>query len=441
MTGQYGRSDFVGTIVFVTGARGAGKTTLVDRLTTEGLATHLKPFTTRSRRDPYEDEYHFLDVPPDLDQCAWSIDVKGNRYGMLLSELEGADRSGIAITVFAPEKLEEVRNFSDRHPLIECIVIGLDTVSSIEVQAERTGQDASRSDLSEQLRKLRDLMRKQDYCFSGDAETVASAGRAVLTILASSGGVVTKRSLEPLVSAGMLLEGLGPEAVKAASCDLTVGGELWCSKEFHSLSREDPLFEIPPYSYAIVKAAERAFLPTNMVGRFDLRVGTFLNGIILSNGPQIDPGYKGDLFCVLFNASSQPFALRRNEHFATIEFTTTTTRAETYKGQYSLRDKLQDHFNATALSNIGGVISEELKTSEERIAARLEGKIPKDRLSIVLGAIAIAVTLLLFVFSELQTNATELAQRIERVDELEGQLVNLLEQGLSMNLMDPPTIP
>lgn len=350
------------TLLFLTGAQGSGKSTAIDWIVDQGLATRLKPFTTRAPRSNSDDEYHFYstEAPPGQSEVAWSIERSNATYGMLRSELDRADAGDIAVTVFDPDHLNTLSKFraSTHH---EVVVIGLDTVDTIEEQQRRTGNDKSRRTTPEALTALRAELRKLDVCLSGDAEVVRSALRAICQILTSRGGILPREYLMPLMHAGSVLSGWEEAQVQPSSYDLRVGDEIWCQGKFHQLNADNPIFSIPAYSYAIVKASERAKLPTFVAATFDIRVSHFLSGAILSNGPQVDPGYEGDLFCMIFNGNNSALPLRRADHFATLQFFTVARATGSYRGVYSMRDRLSQHMPLHASTGKGGQLVEQLR--------------------------------------------------------------------------------
>ena len=122
------------------------------------------------------------------------------------------------------------------------------------------------------------------------------------------------------------------------------------------LTDDQPFLTIPPYSYATVKAKESARIPCFMAGHFDLKVGLFFNGVLLSNGPQVDPGYEGSLFCTLFNGRDVEAKLKMGTHFATIEFCTLGRRVDGYIGDNQKKDRLNDFLNAETGTGPGGNI-------------------------------------------------------------------------------------
>ncbi len=101
----------------------------------------------------------------------------------------------------------------------------------------------------------------------------------------------------------------------------------------------------------------------SIIAKFGLSVGLFCQGIILSNGPQVDPGFRGTLFCLLFNTSNQAVHLKRGKHYATIEFNKLIEPAKPYEGKYQGTEKIIEYIPPNALQ--GGI--NELKKEIEKL--------------------------------------------------------------------------
>jgi deoxycytidine triphosphate deaminase len=143
-----------------------------------------------------------------------------------------------------------------------------------------------------------------------------------------------------MLGCGMLLNKARDENISGASYDLSLGDEYFYGGSIHQLSDSDPILLIEPYDYAIVTSDESSNLPNDICARFDLSVSLFCQGIILSNGPQIDPGFRGPMFCLLFNTSSSPVLLKRRQHYATLEFHKMMEPTYSYRGQYQAKNLL-----------------------------------------------------------------------------------------------------
>ena len=176
------------------------------------------------------------------------------------------------------------------------------------------------------------------------------------------GGGLSYDIIKSMIECGMLLDRADISGIKGASYDLLLGDEYYYAGKIKKLSDADPFLTIEPYDYAIVSCKERACLPRDVIAKFGLTVGLFCQGIILSNGPQVDPGFRGTLFCLLFNTSNRAVHLKRGKHYTTIEFNKLIEPAHPYEGKYQGKENIIDYIPANALQ---GAINELKKEIEK----------------------------------------------------------------------------
>lgn len=84
---------------------------------------------------------------------------------------------------------------------------------------------------------------------------------------------------------------------------------------------------IPPFGSAIIQLEEIVDLlnvatDKNLMisGRFDLKLGTIYKGLISQQATQVEPCYKGRLYCFVHNLGSHAVKIKKGDKFATIEF-------------------------------------------------------------------------------------------------------------------------
>jgi len=84
---------------------------------------------------------------------------------------------------------------------------------------------------------------------------------------------------------------------------------------------------IDPFSAALIQLKEivdtRTCIENHdllICGRFDLKLSMVAKGLISQQATQVEPNYKGKLFCYLFNQTAGPIRLNYEEEIATIEF-------------------------------------------------------------------------------------------------------------------------
>ena len=347
-------------ICFLVGVRGAGKTTLTSRLESREDFVILKPSTTRRPRES-DQEYHFVEKW-DESQYFWSISVGEYNYGMSKTELQKDCGDRICVTVFDPGSIAVLEDFRSKFDG-NVFTVGLDTIASLEEQSDRVKKNPARLLNRQQFEEQVVVVRECDAVFSGDELAVEAGVVALFSAEKLRGGLLPRSTIEPLLKSNVLLRNSSGD-VQPASYDLHLGDDVWCQGNFATLTDANPTLRIPPYSYAIVSAKELANLPSFIAARFDLKNSLFFSGVILSNGPQVDPGYRGALFCMLYNGSDKTIGVNRGTHFSTIEFHTTSGFDLGYREKYQGKEKLVDFMPVDALVSQGGRI---LERTEEKI--------------------------------------------------------------------------
>ncbi len=139
-------------------------------------------------------------------------------------------------------------------------------------------------------------------------------------------GVLLQDKIRMLAEQEVLItEGYDESNVQPASYDLTLGKECYTgTRGRFELTDRNPILSIESYDIAVVSTQEELKLPQYIIGRFNIRIGLIYRGILLVTGPQVDPGYEGKLYTVLYNFSRQPIQLHLDEHVTTIDFIKTT---------------------------------------------------------------------------------------------------------------------
>jgi deoxycytidine triphosphate deaminase len=138
-------------------------------------------------------------------------------------------------------------------------------------------------------------------------------------------GLLLSNEIEGFCNVGLLIENHKSEMIRPASYTLTIGPDYVDSEgKIRKMRDEQAYFYMEPNSIVYVSSAERLNLPFYIVARFNLRVKWVYKGILLGTGPQVDPGFKGNLSCPLFNLTNRAVRIKLGEMFATIDFERTS---------------------------------------------------------------------------------------------------------------------
>ncbi len=379
--------------IILTGTSGAGKTTITQKLiTNSNRYTVAKALTTRSKRKDDNGQYIYID-DLNFENCRkiffTSTKYRDKKYAITKTEIEEIIASGrLPILVMSPESVGEIST-EDKEKFISFF---------IDADDEKLNQRLfirDKRDVTQEILHQREVDRSfsdvPNYIIQNNdiEDSVSIINR--LVDLFGVGGFLSERDIKLMIENGMLVKGAIDKNVKGASYDLRLGDEYYYGGKIRKIEKENLRLTIEPYDYAIVSSREEICLPKDVVAHFGLTVGLFCQGIILSNGQQVDPGFRGTLFCLLFNTSNRPVTIKRNEHYATIEFTKMNQFASKYKGKYQEKREIIDVLPANAMQ---GAINELKKEIEElKHESRSMQSIYISVISIIIAAISILMIL------------------------------------------------
>jgi deoxycytidine triphosphate deaminase len=126
-----------------------------------------------------------------------------------------------------------------------------------------------------------------------------------------------------------MIEPFDPKRLRAASYQLTLGKEVHIGGKQAFLEELKPLV-LEKHQVAVVSTAETIRIPRFLIARWSLRVTDIYRGLLWTGGPQVDPGWAGQLFCPVYNLGEQDIELRAGQPFFTMDFTRTTPLSAPY---------------------------------------------------------------------------------------------------------------
>jgi guanylate kinase/deoxycytidine triphosphate deaminase len=391
--------------ILLTGTSGSGKSTIAQRLCkVDSRFEHIKAITTREpRQTDVTGTYEYLlkgefQQLVDGGKLLTQGEYRGYQYGIRNQDYQSAvAKSRVPLLTVTPKSAKMLADAqlapgSDRPVRTQIFFTAFvdeeDNVLDQRLQA-RSGS-MSPKEVSEQ-RKV-DRSYSDSFLYKISNRNLDSTVELLTSLwdYSNVSGVLNGRLIRLMVECGMLLEKAELNNISGASYDLSLGDEYFYGGRIRKLSDSDPILLIEPYDYAIVTSDEVANFPRDICGRFDLSVSLFCQGIILSNGPQVDPGFSGPLFCLLLNTSSKPVLLKRRHHYATLEFHKLIEPTYTYRGGYQAKNLL--HYLPTNVAQ--GAINELKKDLEDlRKESRMLRDITWAILSLIFAVIAIWVAL------------------------------------------------
>jgi dCTP deaminase len=147
--------------------------------------------------------------------------------------------------------------------------------------------------------------------------------------------------LEAIDSKELGISPFDENMLQPASYDLKVGENAATVPENGEAIinlRDEGIVVINAYTPAVVWTLEQLTIPLNMAGRIGLKSNLSRRGVYASLGPQIDPGFSGNLSVSLFNLTPSPVVLNFQERFLTVELHKLgKTASRGYEGEYQNR--------------------------------------------------------------------------------------------------------
>jgi deoxycytidine triphosphate deaminase len=341
--------------IVITGTSGSGKSTIARELCKlDPQFKSVKAITTRTRRDDdAPGAYEYISAEDfrkrqSNNQFLITADYRGYQYAIQHSDFDTIIKAGeIPVLIITPESFKHLSSsnsasLNKRHPLnLQFLSIFVDAPDTL-LDSRLTERDIPNVPKTITEHRAKDRKYKDDCHYIIENHDLNTAVNLLTWLWDNSGkgGILSDRAIRLMLNCKMLLSNAVDENISGASYDLSLGDEYFYGGSIHRLTDSDPILLIEPYDYAIVTSNELSNLPRDVCARFDLSVSLFCQGIILSNGPQIDPGFRGPLFCLLFNTSSSPVLLKRRQHYATLEFHKLIEPTYSYQGRYQAKNLL-----------------------------------------------------------------------------------------------------
>lgn len=355
--------------IIISGPKYVGKTSISNGIILNSSSfIQVKSVTTRVRRESDNNDYEYITTEDfrnlkSSNSLMLEVEYNNTLYGIKKNALPN---SLIPIFVIAPESITDLEEYFK--------VEGKGNLLTFFIDADDSELDSryrDRAGVSNELAKIdiptriliqKDRKLKNKAIFYLKNKTLEDTISLIekLWIFKESGGILHKDLLQCGIKSDLFLQNATPEHVSAAAYDLHLGNEYYYAGEIKHITKKNPFFVIEPYDYAIVTSKEFANLPRNVAARFSLTVGLFTQGIILSNGTQIDPGFRGKLFCLLFNTSNRSVVLKQGQKYATMEFNKLITHTEAYEGKYQDQNLIIQYLPSNVMQGAVSDLKKEL---------------------------------------------------------------------------------
>lgn len=379
--------------IIISGPSCSGKSLIAKRLKETGNYSVVNAITTRKKR-PDDYNYKYVSIEEyqnhlDQNDLLVTASFLNNKYGILKSDYESIKPSIHPILILTSKSAAWY--LENQKDAIWFFIDADDRLLIDRYKSHRKYKDKQIKDIIAQNTEDRKYKNEATYVLNSTDNNLESIIELIILLVEfyHTGGGLSHRIISLMLDCNMLLDNASKSNIKGASYDLSLGDEYYYDGKIKKLTDSSSFLTIEPYDYAIVSCKESARIPRDIIGKFGLSVSLFCQGIILSNGPQIDPGFNGTLFCLLFNTSNQAVHLKRGMHYATIEFNKLIDPAPPYKGNYQGKTHIIDYIPANALH---GAINE-LKKEIERL--KNESKLMQNIYLAVVGIMFAILSILL----------------------------------------------
>lgn len=240
-----------------------------------------------------------------------------------------------------------------------------------------------------------------------------------------------------------------PDSIRSASYDLRVGPEYYLANYDNRrgpFSRVFPtpigsldggthkVLEIGANEVVLLVAHERVHMPDDLVGHLSLKLDLLLQGLIMSSQSQVDAGYHGPIYALLYNLSDGPVTIRYLDRFLRLEFALLDAKTEKpYDGQFKPTFTLGDVISSRIRSSLSDM-EEQVTRTRRRVFQIAAGSI----VALVLAVVAIlgpvqgqasdASSDARAAERRVDNQAARLEQTRDEVSRLEAQVGELLRQ-------------
>jgi deoxycytidine triphosphate deaminase len=268
---------------------------------------------------------------------------------------------------------------------------------------------------------------------------------------ANGGGVLQATEIENYVNNYNLLidqdDFLAGKLKQASYTMRPAANDAWMIEEsgrYQALARGDeprgPYYIVPKNSFVFIRLRQTLRLPFYIIGRHNLKIRYAYSGLLLGTGPQVDPGYEGQLYIPLHNFIDEDVKVYINESFVSIDFSRTSRLNlgpnpptqladfyETYEGPLKLiprekitgRSTLGDYLGSNRPRSSLGPLVEELKVMRQKFEKR-----QLIEIGVAIGIVAIAIAAAgLVIAVETKIDANRNADLV-RIQQAQSELTN-----------------
>jgi deoxycytidine triphosphate deaminase len=185
--------------------------------------------------------------------------------------------------------------------------------------------------------------------------------------------------------------------VRTASYDMRIGGDYYlydekCANGTEIRARGTGVISIPPNGLLLCTMHESLKLPADMVGHLSLKLTLLMKGIIIASQSQIDAGYEGRIFGLLYNLSQKDVCLKDGEFVLRLELVRLDGETDKpYNNSISKTASLSSYLDTPLLSSLVEIRNDASRAVTD-VAAAKEKLSLTQLIGVVVGVIITLVS-------------------------------------------------
>ena len=121
-------------------------------------------------------------------------------------------------------------------------------------------------------------------------------------------------------------------------------------------SKSRSFYVVPANSLVFIRLREILRVPFYLIARFNLKITYVYQGLLLGTGPQVDPGYTGQIYIPLHNLTDRDVLIDVNDSFVSFDFVRTTGLPRDIDRTLNLKDFFQKYKDPLHLIDIEKLI-------------------------------------------------------------------------------------
>jgi deoxycytidine triphosphate deaminase len=180
---------------------------------------------------------------------------------------------------------------------------------------------------------------------------------------------------------------------------------------------------LPPNQVIIFTMKERVQLPRTLVGHLSLKLELLLKGLLMASQSQIDAGYEGPIYLLLYNLSDKEVSLSVGQEALRLEFEEVDQATDVaYKGRYSQTESLQEALLTpvnSSLSHMNAKVEENERYVSSLKRSGLAALVVGLAAVLVASAAGIVPVVVYAAGADASAKASEL--EVQRLDQTLGQ--------------------